>query len=94
VLRSVASVLKSKFVGRRFYVEGHTDSDPIQKTKDKYDNNRHLSALRANAVASYLERQGVPANAIVVVGFGEHDPRDPGQKARNRRVQIVVGESL
>ena len=43
VLRGVAKVLKSQFAGRRFFVEGHTDTDPIKKTKDKYSSNRDLS---------------------------------------------------
>ncbi len=94
VLRNVASVLRSKFSGRRFYVEGHTDTDPINKTKDKYRSNRHLSMERADAVARYLIQQGVPESAIVVVGYGQFDPRDPRSKARNRRVEIVVGDGL
>ena len=93
VLRSVASALNSKFPGRRIYIEGHTDTDPIQKTKDKYSSNRHLSMLRADAVARHLISQGVPEANIVVVGYGQYDPRDPTNKARNRRVEIVVGES-
>lgn len=94
VLRNVAGVLKNKFAGKRFYIEGHTDSDPLDKTKDKYRSNRHLSLERADAVARYLIQQGVDEKSIVVVGFGQHDPRDPKQKARNRRVEIVVGESM
>lgn len=94
VLRKVASVLKSQFSGKRYYVEGHTDSDPIVKTKDKYRDNRHLSTERADSVARYLIQQGVPESSIVVVGYGQHDPRDPKTKARNRRVEIVVGDPL
>lgn len=94
VLRNVASVLKGKFSGHRFFIEGHTDSDPIQKTKDKFRSNRHLSTERADSVAAYLIQQGVPESSIVVVGYGQFDPRDPKAKARNRRVEIVVGESL
>ncbi len=94
VLRNVASVLKSRFAGKRFYVEGHTDSDPISKTKDKFRDNRHLSTERADAVARYLIQQGVPESAVVVVGYGQHDPRDPKAKARNRRVEIVVGDGM
>ena len=93
VLRSVCSALNSKFPGRRIYIEGHTDTDPIQKTKDKYSSNRHLSMLRADAVARYLISQGIPEANIVVVGYGQFDPRDPTNKARNRRVEIVVGEA-
>jgi flagellar motor protein MotB len=94
VLRSVAGVLKSRFSGNRIYVEGHTDSDPLNKTKDKYRDNVELSSERADAVRRYLIQQGVPESSLVVVGFGQHDPRDPKSKARNRRVEIVVGEDL
>lgn len=97
VLRRVADVLKSDFAGRRIYVEGHTDSDPIRRTKDKFRDNRHLSVERADAVARYLISEcGVPEPRIVVVGFGPYDPRASGgtdaAKSRNRRVEIVVGE--
>ena len=94
VLRKVAGVLKGQFAGKRFYIEGHTDTDPISKTKDQYTSNRHLSAMRADSVAGFLIQQGVPASSIVIVGFGEHDPRDPKTKAQNRRVEIVVGEQI
>jgi flagellar motor protein MotB len=94
VLRNVASVLRSRFAGHRFYIEGHTDSDPIQKTKDRFRSNRHLSSERADAVAAYLIKQGVPESNIVVVGYGQYDPRDPKSKAKNRRVEIVVGDSM
>ena len=93
VLRNVATALDSKFRGRLIYIEGHTDTDPIQKTKDKYSSNRHLSMLRADAVARYLISQGIAEANIRVVGCGQYDPRDPSNKARNRRVEIVVGES-
>jgi len=94
VLRNVASVLRSQFAGRRFYIEGHTDTDPISVTKDKYKSNRDLSMQRADAVATYLIKQGVPEASIVTVGFGEFDPIAPGNKASNRRVEIVVGDML
>lgn len=94
VLRKVANVLKDKFAGRRFYIEGHTDNDPIQKTKDKYRDNFHLSMERADSVRRYLVQQGVPESTIVVVGYGQYDPRDPKQKSRNRRVEIVVGDNM
>lgn len=96
ILQKVAGVLRSKYPDNRIYIEGHTDSDPIQKTKDKYRNNRHLSVERADAVAGYLTQHGVPEQRIVVVGFGQYDPRVQGAsgKAKNRRVEIVVGERM
>lgn len=97
VLDRVATVLKRRFPDRRIYVEGHTDSDPINKTKGKFRSNRHLSAERADVVAAYLvDKCGLVADHVVVVGFGPYDPKLSGSgdaaKAKNRRVEIVVGE--
>ena len=94
VLKGVATALKGQYAGRRFYIEGHTDDDPIQKTKDKYRSNRHLSVERADAVARYLISQGVPESKIVIVGFGQFDPSTAAKnKAQNRRVEIVIGDT-
>jgi chemotaxis protein MotB len=90
VLKRVASVLKSDYAGKKFYIEGHTDTDPIQKSG--FNSNRHLSAIRADAVAAYLIKQGVPASAIAIVGYGEYAPLDSKTKAANRRVEIVVSD--
>jgi len=94
VLKNVAEALRSKFAEHRFFIEGHTDTDPIKKTKDLYSSNRDLSAKRADAVASYLIKQGVPAASIVIVGWGQFDPVNSGDKASNRRVEIVVGDRM
>ena len=95
VLQNVAGVLKGKYSGRRFFIEGHTDSDPIVKTKDKFTSNRHLSVMRADSVARYLIERGVPESAIVVVGFGQFDPAGSAKnKAQNRRVEIVIGDPV
>ncbi|MGA0870131.1 MAG: OmpA/MotB family protein, partial [Planctomycetota bacterium] len=98
MLRRVADVLKRDYADRRIYVEGHTDTDPINKTRGQFRSNRHLSAERADAVARWLvQNAGIPERQIAVVGYGPFDPRDPGNsdqaKAKNRRVEIVVGEA-
>jgi chemotaxis protein MotB len=89
ILKKIVSVLDRDFRECKIYVEGHTDTDPIQKTKDKFSSNRHLSAMRADAVARYLIEQGIPEQRIVIVGYGQFDPKDPRVKERNRRVEIV-----
>ena len=87
--------MKGQYAGRRFYIEGHTDDDPIQKTKDKFRSNRHLSVERADSVARYLISQGVPESKIVIVGFGQYDPAAAAKnKAQNRRVEIVIGDAV
>lgn len=99
VLRRVADVVRREYPSHRIYVEGHTDTDPIAKTKGRFRSNRHLSAERADRVAEFLVAKcGVPADRIVVVGYGPFDPRDAGTstaaKGRNRRVEVVVGDAL
>ncbi|MEQ1631878.1 MAG: OmpA family protein [Planctomycetota bacterium] len=87
VLKSIVTVLKRDYDDCKIYVEGHTDSDPIKKSN--YLDNRELSAKRANAVARFLIEQGMSERNIVIVGFGQFDPRDTKSKERNRRVEIV-----
>lgn len=91
-LAQVARVLKSDYDGKEVRVEGHTDSDPIRKSKWK--DNLELSSQRAMAVARYLASQGVDDERLAAVGRGEHHPRASNRsaagKAQNRRVEIVV----
>ena len=95
VLRRVAAVLRRDFSEFRIYVEGHTDTDPIVKTRSQFRSNRHLSSERADAVAAFLVAScDIPEDRIAVAGFGPFDPRMTGEKERNRRVEIVVGEAL
>lgn len=91
ILKRLAGVLKAQLKsGNRIYVEGHTDADPIRKTKNKFRSNRHLSAERADSVAAFLTRSGVPADRVVILGFGPNDPVSRSDKALNRRVEIVL----
>jgi len=99
ILRDVARVLMRDYANRRLFIEGHTDTDPIARTKDKYRSNRHLSVERADAVARFLIGQcSIPERSVAVVGFGPYDPLTPGSsdsaKANNRRVEIVLGETF
>ena len=92
-LMAVASRLKSEFpASARFHIEGHTDSDPISKSKFK--SNRDLSIARAMAVLEYLVTEArVSDERFVVVGHGQYKPVAPNSgssKAKNRRVEIVV----
>jgi outer membrane protein OmpA-like peptidoglycan-associated protein len=55
--------------------------------------NQRLSERRANAVATVLERLGIPRNDMMVAGRGMNDPRVPTplgvREPQNRRVEIV-----
>jgi OmpA-OmpF porin, OOP family len=69
-------------------IAGHTDAD------GDANNNQSLSEKRAQAVADYLVRGGLPANRFTAAGYGSSQPiaandTDEG-KAQNRRIDFVV----
>jgi chemotaxis protein MotB len=88
-LNKVAAAIKKDYAGKKILVDGHTDSDPIAKTKSLWKDNLDLSAERARAVGKYLAEQGVPAKNIGTRGMGDTKPRS-GDKSRSRRVEVVV----
>jgi outer membrane protein OmpA-like peptidoglycan-associated protein len=69
---------------------GHTDNTGSDAL------NERLSMQRAQATRDYLTARGVAAGQIMVAGHGEREPvadnaSDAG-RARNRRVEIFLGE--
>jgi chemotaxis protein MotB len=88
-LNKVAAMIKREYPGKGVLVDGHTDSDPISKTKSMWKDNLDLSAERARVVGKYLADQGIPAKQIGTRGMGATRPRG-GDKSRNRRVEVVV----
>ena len=92
-LKKVAALLKKEHAGSRYSIEGHTDDEPIKKSK--FESNRELSYARALAVLQYLVADcGIQDDDCLIVAHGQYDPAVPGKaasdKARNRRVEIVV----
>ena len=79
----------ASYPGLRFNVEGHTDNTGSVTA------NNELSLRRAIAVRDYLIGQGVAASTIDVAGLGSSRPVADNStadgRARNRRVEIVVG---
>jgi chemotaxis protein MotB len=91
-LDHVFSVLKQRYRNREIDIVGHTDSDPIRKSKWK--DNWQLSAERALTVLRYLAKRGVRPDRIRAVAAGASRPiasnSTSSGKAKNRRVEIVV----
>ena len=87
VLNSVNLVLK-KYNKTVVEVAGHTDSTGAPEYNQK------LSERRANAVAQYLESQGLASNRVVTVGAGETRPvadnSTPQGRQANRRVELTL----
>ncbi len=74
---------------------GHTDSDPLIHTKDKYGNNQGLSEFRAREIMQFImPALGLDENQGSYEGFGASKPVAPNDfefnKAKNRRVEIEL----
>src|SRR4030042_1856215 len=91
-LDHIRSVLSQKYAGRQVDVVGHTDTDPI--VKSKWKDNWELSAQRSLTVTRYLIERGMSEKEVRAIGCGESRPVAPNtsapNKAKNRRVEIVV----
>lgn len=87
----VAAYLRKNHSAGLVRVEGHSDSDPIRRSKSQYHCNWELSFERAHAVMHHLVDKGkLDPRRVVCESFGEHHPQDPANKSKNRRVEIVV----
>jgi chemotaxis protein MotB len=80
---------------RHVRVEGHTDSVPISTVQ--FPSNWELSATRAVTVVRTLSEQyGLQADHLTAVGHADSRPLadnlTPENRAKNRRVEIVVQE--
>lgn len=94
-LSKVCSVLKKDFPNETIRIEGHTDSDPIKRTKQVYKSNWELSAARATTVLHYLiDNCHLDSKKLYLAGFGKQQPvasnKNKRGKKKNRRVEIVV----
>jgi chemotaxis protein MotB len=91
-LDHIQSVLKQNYPDKQIDIVGHTDSDPIKKSKWK--DNWELSAQRSLSVARYLIAHGIAEDKVRAAGCGEARPiadnSSASGKAKNRRVEIVV----
>lgn len=89
---SVGKMIKQNYPQSNVLIEGHTDSDPIRKSK--WGTNENLSRARAEAVETLLTNSGVPSNDVRVEGLGARQPLAMGKsrraKSRNRRVEIFI----
>ncbi len=94
-LSKVCRVLEKDFPNETIRIEGHTDSDPIKRTKQLYKTNWELSAVRAATVLHYLiDNCHLDPKKLYLAGFGEFQPvagnKYINDKKKNRRVEIVV----
>jgi len=94
ILLRLGSLLDSKeLAGRKFRIEGHTDSidvDPAGPWKSNWE----LSAQRSINILEYLSGLGVDENRFQVAAFSSTVPiatnETPEGRAYNRRVDIII----
>ncbi|MFW5698215.1 MAG: OmpA family protein [Planctomycetota bacterium] len=94
-LDKVSDVIKDRYAGHYVRVNGHTDNQPIVRTRNKWEDNWHLAGARARKVLHYLiEREGIPERYLGFAGYADQRPRATNDtnagRARNRRVEIIV----
>lgn len=75
-------------------VEGHTDTDKLASANHPR-NNWELSVLRSTSVIAIMldNSQMIPAQ-IMAGGRSEFMPVDPNDKAKNRRIEIIISPNL
>jgi chemotaxis protein MotB len=75
-------------------VEGHTDTDKLVSASHP-KSNWELSVLRATSVIDILLTNSKmnPAQ-LMAAGRSEFHPVDPNDKAKNRRIEIIISPNL
>jgi chemotaxis protein MotB len=75
-------------------VEGHTDTDKLTSPNHP-KNNWELSVLRATSVVEILTGNSTMNPGILMAaGRSEFHPVDPNDKAKNRRIDIIISPNL
>jgi chemotaxis protein MotB len=89
-LRSIGKVLAK--IERHFQVAGHSDNQPIKKSK--YKTNWELAAVRAVNVVDVLRKAGVPGSNVSAASFAEFQPVSTNRtgigRRLNRRIEITL----
>jgi chemotaxis protein MotB len=93
LLRLGALLNSEELAGRKFRIEGHTDSSPVDPN-GPWPSNWELSTARSINVLKYLTDIGVEEKRFQVAGFADTVPvasNDTAEgRAYNRRVDIVI----
>jgi len=98
--RALLKRLAEKIVGHNtiIQVRGHATREPLPDDSPYFDA-MDLSLARARSVAIALQEDGIRPERLRIVGAGQFEPLrsqvyDDERRAENRRVEIVVTESI
>ena len=91
-LARIAGDIRSQYSDRDIYVFGHTDNQPIRKSKWK--DNWELGAARALSVVRALRSNGIPNEQLIQANCGPYRPKETNSSNRgrkqNRRVEFYA----
>ena len=75
-------------------VEGHTDTDALRSSAHP-KNNWELSVLRSTSVIEImLNNSNIDPKQLMAAGRSEFHPVDPNDKAKNRRIEVIISPNL
>ncbi len=75
-------------------VEGHTDTDALRSSVHP-KNNWELSVLRSTSVIEImLNNSNIDPKQLMAAGRSEFHPVDPSDKAKNRRIEVIISPNL
>jgi len=93
LLRLGTYLSSSELAGRKFRIEGHTDTVDIDPS-GPWEDNWHLSVERSRMILRYLAALGVDERRFQIAGFADTVPvatNDTEEgRALNRRVEIII----
>ena len=90
IIKQISTMLMP--YGNVVKVDGFNDNTPIINIT--FDSNWELSTARATAVVRLMIAQGIQANRLAAVGYGEYQPavsNDSSEgRAKNRRIVLMI----
>ena len=93
LLRLGTYLVSDDLRGRKFRIEGHTDSVDVDPS-GPWEDNWQLSTERSRAVLRYLSAIGVDERRFQIAGFADTMPvstnATPEGRANNRRVDVII----
>ena len=88
MVEALAEAMKDPdLAGERFIIEGHASAE------GSFEENQILSQQRAETIAREIVRNGVPAEQVIPVGYGESEARHPAdapEEVRSEDRRVVV----
>lgn len=98
LIAQLANVFKEE-ANMHIVVEGHTDADPVRRSRYKFNDNWDLSCARAASAVRELVAGGVDPANLTAAGRADNarvnvDVEGKDEKAANRRIEFVLTPTL